>query len=149
MLLLFGVLLSILPKCRTGNKKCAENSQKQKVSALAMHLSCVAEAVALGAALGLPRDLLFDTLAKTAVVSPVQAAKLASTKQNLYKPQFPIRLMHKDFGLALGAAARAGLSPRSLVSAGRTWTPRWSECQKAVLRRAAPLPHAMTAAVAR
>ena len=77
---------------------------------LGIGMQAVAEAVALGAALGLPRDLLFDTLAKTAVVSPVQAAKLASTKQNLYKPQFPILLMHKDFGLALGAATRAGLS---------------------------------------
>jgi 3-hydroxyisobutyrate dehydrogenase len=77
---------------------------------LGVGMQALAEAVALGAALGLPRDLLFDTLAKTAVVSPVQAAKLASTKQNLYKPQFPIRLMHKDFGLALSAATRAGLS---------------------------------------
>jgi 3-hydroxyisobutyrate dehydrogenase len=76
---------------------------------LGVGMQAVAEAVALGAALGLSRDLLFDTLAKTAVVSPVQAAKLASSKQNLYKSQFPIRLMHKDFGLALSAATRAGL----------------------------------------
>jgi 3-hydroxyisobutyrate dehydrogenase-like beta-hydroxyacid dehydrogenase len=73
-------------------------------------MQAVAEAVALGEALGLPRDLLFDTLAKTAVVSPVQAAKLASTKRRDYTPQFPLRLMHKDFGLALAAATRAGLS---------------------------------------
>jgi 3-hydroxyisobutyrate dehydrogenase len=73
-------------------------------------MQAIAEAVALGAALGLPRDLLFETLAKTAVVSPVQAAKLASAKRRDYTPQFPIRLMHKDFGLALAAATRAGLS---------------------------------------
>jgi 3-hydroxyisobutyrate dehydrogenase-like beta-hydroxyacid dehydrogenase len=73
-------------------------------------MQAIAEAVALGAALGLPRDLLFDTLAKTAVVSPVQAAKLASAARHDYTPQFPIRLMHKDFGLALAAATRAGLS---------------------------------------
>src|SRR5450432_2241461 len=71
---------------------------------LGIGMQAVAEAVALGEALGLPRDLLFDTLAKTAVVSPVQAAKLASTKAHEYGPQFPIRLMHKDFGLALSAA---------------------------------------------
>jgi 3-hydroxyisobutyrate dehydrogenase-like beta-hydroxyacid dehydrogenase len=70
----------------------------------------VAEAVSLGAVLGLPRDLLFDTLAKTAVVSPVQAGKLVSAKRHDYTPQFSIRLMHKDFGLALAAATRAGLS---------------------------------------
>jgi len=73
-------------------------------------MQAIAEAVALGAVLGLPRDLLFDTLAKTAVVSPVQAGKLATAKRHDYTPQFPLRLMHKDFGLALAAAARAGLS---------------------------------------
>jgi 3-hydroxyisobutyrate dehydrogenase len=77
---------------------------------LGIGMQAVAEAVALGEALGLPRDLLFDTLAKTAVVSPVQAGKLASTKEHDYTSQFPIRLMKKDFGLALSAAAHAGLS---------------------------------------
>ena len=76
---------------------------------LGLGMQSVAEAVALGSALGLRRDLLFDVLAKTAVVSPVQAAKLASAKANEYAPQFPIRLMHKDFGLALSAAAGAHL----------------------------------------
>jgi 3-hydroxyisobutyrate dehydrogenase-like beta-hydroxyacid dehydrogenase len=78
-------------------------------SLLGVGMQAVAEAVTLGGALGLPRDLLFDTLAKTAVVSPVQAAKLASTKRNDYQPQFPMRLMHKDFGLALNVAMRAGI----------------------------------------
>ena len=73
-------------------------------------MQAIAESVALGQALGLPRDLLFDTLAKTAVVSPVQVGKLASTKRHDYTPQFPIRLMQKDFGLALSAARRACLS---------------------------------------
>ena len=73
-------------------------------------MQAIAEAVTLGASLGLPRDLLFETLAKTAVVSPVQAGKLASTQRHDYTPQFPIRLMKKDFGLALSAATRAGLS---------------------------------------
>jgi 3-hydroxyisobutyrate dehydrogenase-like beta-hydroxyacid dehydrogenase len=77
---------------------------------LGVGMEAVAEAIALGETLGLPRDLLFDTLAKTAVVSPVQAAKLVSAKRNDYNAQFPIGLMHKDFGLALAAAARAGLS---------------------------------------
>jgi 3-hydroxyisobutyrate dehydrogenase-like beta-hydroxyacid dehydrogenase len=49
-------------------------------------------------------------LAKTAVVSPVQAAKLATAKQNDYAPQFPVRLMNKDFKLILAAAAEAELS---------------------------------------
>ena len=77
---------------------------------LGIGMQAVAEAVALGGALGLPRDLLFDTLAKTAVVSPVQVGKLGSTKRHDYTSRFPIRLMQKDFGLALSAATRAGLS---------------------------------------
>jgi 3-hydroxyisobutyrate dehydrogenase-like beta-hydroxyacid dehydrogenase len=77
---------------------------------LGVGMQALAEAVTLGASLGLPRDVLFETLAKTAVVSPVQAGKLASTKRHDYTPQFPIRLMKKDFGLALSAAMRAGLS---------------------------------------
>src|ERR1019366_9501585 len=77
---------------------------------LGIGMQRVAKAGALRDALGLPRDLLFDTLAKTAVVSPVQVGKLGSTKRRDYTPQFPIRLMRKDFGLALSAAAHAGLS---------------------------------------
>ena len=43
-------------------------------------MQVVAEAVALGSTLDLPRDLLFDTLAKTAVVAPAHIGKLASAK---------------------------------------------------------------------
>jgi 3-hydroxyisobutyrate dehydrogenase-like beta-hydroxyacid dehydrogenase len=64
----------------------------------------------LGSTLGLPRDLLFDTLAKTAVVAPAHAGKLATAKKDDYAPQFPVRLMHKDFGLVLAAAAQSGFS---------------------------------------
>jgi 3-hydroxyisobutyrate dehydrogenase-like beta-hydroxyacid dehydrogenase len=84
---------------------------------LGVGMQALAEAIALGGALGLPRDLLFDTLAKTAVVSPVQIGKLGSTKRHDYTPQFPIRLMHKDFGLALSAAMRAGLSLPAIEAA--------------------------------
>jgi 3-hydroxyisobutyrate dehydrogenase-like beta-hydroxyacid dehydrogenase len=39
---------------------------------LGVCMQVVAEAVALGSTMDLPRDLLFDTLAKTAVVAPAQ-----------------------------------------------------------------------------
>jgi 3-hydroxyisobutyrate dehydrogenase-like beta-hydroxyacid dehydrogenase len=58
----------------------------------------------------LPRDLLLDTLAKTAVVALAHTGKLAAAKRNNYAPQFPIRLMYKDFGLILRASAQCGLS---------------------------------------
>jgi 3-hydroxyisobutyrate dehydrogenase-like beta-hydroxyacid dehydrogenase len=77
---------------------------------LGLGMQAIAEAVPLGSGLGLPRDLLLDTLAKTAVVAPAHAGKLATAKLNDYAPQFPVRLMYKDFGLILTAAAQSGLS---------------------------------------
>ena len=77
---------------------------------LGVGMQAIAEAVALGLKLDLPRDLLFDTLAKTAVVAPAHTGKLASAKKEDYAAQFPVRLMRKDFGLVLTAAARAGLA---------------------------------------
>lgn len=77
---------------------------------LGLGMQSIAEAVALGSGLGLPRELLLDVLAKTAVVAPAHAGKLATAKRNDYAPQFPIRLMSKDFGLVLTAAAECGLS---------------------------------------
>ncbi len=86
---------------------------------LGLGMQSIAEAVALGSGLGLPRDLLLDTLAKTAVVAPAHAGKLASAKRNDYAPQFPIRLMHKDFGLVLAAAAQFGLSMPATEAAAK------------------------------
>jgi len=77
---------------------------------LGLGMQAIAEAIALGEGLDLPRDLLFDTLAKTAVVAPAHAGKLASGKRSDYTPQFPIRLMRKDFGLILNEAERVGLA---------------------------------------
>jgi 3-hydroxyisobutyrate dehydrogenase-like beta-hydroxyacid dehydrogenase len=77
---------------------------------LGVGMQAVAEAVALGSALDLQRDLLLDTLARTAVVAPALAGKLATAKRHDYAPQFPVRLMRKDFGLILAAAAQFGLS---------------------------------------
>src|SRR5260221_7030319 len=58
---------------------------------LGVGMQAIAEAVALGAALHLPRSLLFDALAKTAVVAPAHAGKLATAKNHDYAPQFPLR----------------------------------------------------------
>jgi 3-hydroxyisobutyrate dehydrogenase-like beta-hydroxyacid dehydrogenase len=77
---------------------------------LGVGMQAVAEAVALGSRLDLPRDLLLETLAKTAVVAPAHIGKLAAAKKNDYSPQFPVRLMRKDFRLVLDAAAQLGLS---------------------------------------
>jgi 3-hydroxyisobutyrate dehydrogenase-like beta-hydroxyacid dehydrogenase len=77
---------------------------------LGVGMQAIAEAVALGEGLDLPRDLLFDALAKTAVVAPAHAGKLATAKRYDYMPQFPLRLMRKDFRLILAAAAKVHLA---------------------------------------
>jgi 3-hydroxyisobutyrate dehydrogenase-like beta-hydroxyacid dehydrogenase len=106
---------------------------------LGLGMQAIAEAVALGSRLDLPRDLLLDTLAKTAVVAPAHAGKLATAKKHDYTPQFPVRLMRKDFGLVLAAAAQFGLSmPATEAAAAINSAEAASESEEdfsAVIRR--------------
>jgi 3-hydroxyisobutyrate dehydrogenase-like beta-hydroxyacid dehydrogenase len=89
---------------------------------LGLGMQAIAESVALGSALGLARDPLFDILAKTAVVAPAHTGKLASAKRSDYTPQFPLRLMGKDFRLILHEAALLGLSmPATEAAASVNW----------------------------
>jgi 3-hydroxyisobutyrate dehydrogenase-like beta-hydroxyacid dehydrogenase len=76
---------------------------------LGVGMQAIAEALELGAGLNLPHDLIFDVLAKTAVIAPAHAGKLATAKVHDYTPQFPLRLMRKDFGLVLAAAEQLGV----------------------------------------
>jgi 3-hydroxyisobutyrate dehydrogenase-like beta-hydroxyacid dehydrogenase len=75
---------------------------------LGVGMQAIAEAVALGEKAGLDRDRLLDVLSETAVVAPAHVGKLARAKQSDYTPQFPLRLMNKDFGLILDLAAAVG-----------------------------------------
>jgi 3-hydroxyisobutyrate dehydrogenase-like beta-hydroxyacid dehydrogenase len=73
---------------------------------LGLGMQAIAEAVVLGEKSGLDRNRLLEVLAKTAVISPAHVGKLARIAINDYSPQFPLRLMNKDFELILGAAAK-------------------------------------------
>jgi len=75
---------------------------------LGIGMQAIAEAVALGEKAGLDRNRLLDVLAQTAVVAPAHVGKLQTAMKSDYSPQFPIRLMNKDFGLILGLAAAVG-----------------------------------------
>lgn len=86
---------------------------------LGVGMQAIAEAVALGRGLGIERNLLLDALAKTAVVAPAHAGKLASAKRNDYLPQFPVRLMHKDFLLIGAKAAKLGVAMPATVEAAK------------------------------
>jgi 3-hydroxyisobutyrate dehydrogenase-like beta-hydroxyacid dehydrogenase len=76
---------------------------------LGIGMQAVAEAVALGEKAGLDRNRLLDVLSQTAVVAPAHVGKLQRAKNRDYTPQFPIRLMNKDFGLILNLAAAVGV----------------------------------------
>jgi 3-hydroxyisobutyrate dehydrogenase-like beta-hydroxyacid dehydrogenase len=74
---------------------------------LGIGMQAIAEAVLLGETVGLNRERLLEVLAKTAVIAPAHVGKLARVAINDYTPQFPLRLMNKDFQLILKAAAEA------------------------------------------
>src|SRR5712671_4481347 len=75
---------------------------------LGIGMQAIAEAVAFGEKARLDRNRLLDVLSQTAVVAPAHVGKLERAKRSDYSPQFPIRLMNKDFGLILNLAAAVG-----------------------------------------
>ena len=77
---------------------------------LGVGMQAIAEAVVLGEKAGLDRERLLDVLSKTAVIAPAHAGKLVGAAIHDYSPQFPLRLMNKDFQLILEAAAEERIS---------------------------------------
>ena len=77
-------------------------------SLLGIGMQAIAEAVALGETAGLDRNRLLNVLSETAVVAPAHVGKLERAMKSDYSPQFPLRLMNKDFGLILNLAAAVG-----------------------------------------
>jgi 3-hydroxyisobutyrate dehydrogenase len=77
---------------------------------LGVGMQAIAEAVALGEKSGLDRERLLEVLSKTAVIAPAHLGKLARVAVNDYSPQFPLRLMNKDFDLILKAASKEHVS---------------------------------------
>lgn len=76
---------------------------------LGVGMQAIAEAVVLGEKVGLDRERLLEVLSQTAVIAPAHMGKLARAAINDYSPQFPLRLMNKDFQLILKAAAQEHL----------------------------------------
>jgi 3-hydroxyisobutyrate dehydrogenase-like beta-hydroxyacid dehydrogenase len=77
-------------------------------SLLGIGMQAIAEALVLGEKAGLDRDRLLGVLSETAVVAPAHKGKLERAMTSDYSPQFPLRLMNKDFGLILNLAAAVG-----------------------------------------
>ena len=77
------------------------------------------EAVALGDALGLSRDTVFDVLAGTPLAAQAERRR-AAIESTTFPPRFKLSLARKDADLILAAADEAGLELR-LAEAARTW----------------------------
>jgi 3-hydroxyisobutyrate dehydrogenase-like beta-hydroxyacid dehydrogenase len=75
---------------------------------LGIGMQAIAEAVALGEKAGLERNRLLNVLSQTAVVAPTHVGKLLRAINGDYSPEFPLRLMNKDFGLILELAKTVG-----------------------------------------
>ena len=86
---------------------------------LGVGMQAIAEAVVLGESAGLDRKRLLEVLSHTAVVAPAHVGKLARIVRNDYSPQFPLRLMNKDFQLILQTAARENVSMPATEAAFR------------------------------
>src|SRR5437016_216706 len=75
---------------------------------LGIGMQAIAEGVALGEKAGLERKRLLEVLSQAAVGAPAHVGKLQRAMKRDYSPQFPIRLMNKDFGLILDLASTVG-----------------------------------------
>lgn len=72
---------------------------------LGVGMQAIAEAAVLGEKAGIERNVLFEVMAKLAVIAPAHAGKLQRARHGDYSSQFPLQLMNKDFRLILEKAA--------------------------------------------
>jgi 3-hydroxyisobutyrate dehydrogenase len=71
---------------------------------LALEVDALAEAMALAAAGGVPRERLVEVMQSSMGRAPVLDAKAPLLLKREYPPSFPLRLMYKDLRLALDLA---------------------------------------------
>jgi 3-hydroxyisobutyrate dehydrogenase-like beta-hydroxyacid dehydrogenase len=85
---------------------------------LDLEVEAFAEALALVTRAGVPGQSLLEVMQSSMGRSPVIDLKGAMMLKNEYKPSFPLRLMHKDLGLALDLANQLGV-PLPAAAASR------------------------------
>jgi 3-hydroxyisobutyrate dehydrogenase-like beta-hydroxyacid dehydrogenase len=83
---------------------------------LALEVEAFAEALALVTGAGLPGQQLFEVMQTSMGRSGLLDIKGPMMLKGEYKPSFPLRLMHKDMGLALDLANQLGVPLPSAAS---------------------------------
>lgn len=77
---------------------------------LALQVEAIAEAIALVTKAGLSGDQLFEVMQASMARSGLLDLKTPLMLKGDFKPSFPLRLMHKDLGLALDLANQLGVA---------------------------------------
>jgi 3-hydroxyisobutyrate dehydrogenase-like beta-hydroxyacid dehydrogenase len=88
-------------------------------STLGALMTGLAEALALGDALGLDQPAMLDVLSDSAIGATARG-KRSRIESGEYPPNFTLSLAAKDLGLVVEAASRAGLELR-VAAAARSW----------------------------
>ena len=79
-------------------------------SILALQVDALAEALALVTRAGIPGEKLVEVMQSSMARSGVLDVKAPNLLKDQYVPSFPLRLMHKDLGLALDLANQLGVA---------------------------------------
>ena len=77
---------------------------------LALEVDALAEALALVTGAGIQGEKLVDVMQSSMARAPVLDVKAPLLIKGDYPPSFPLRLMHKDLGLALDLANQIGVA---------------------------------------
>jgi 3-hydroxyisobutyrate dehydrogenase-like beta-hydroxyacid dehydrogenase len=89
---------------------------------LALQVDALAEALALVTGAGLKGELLVEVMQSSMARSGVLDVKAPNLLKGEYTPSFPLRLMHKDLGLALDLANQIGVALPATAAARETYS---------------------------
>jgi 3-hydroxyisobutyrate dehydrogenase-like beta-hydroxyacid dehydrogenase len=89
---------------------------------LALQVDALAEALALVTRAGFKGEDLIEVMQSSMARSGVLDVKAPNLLKGEYKPSFPLRLMHKDLGLALELANQIGVALPATAAARETYS---------------------------
>ena len=89
---------------------------------LALQVDALAEALALVTGAGIPGEKLVEVLQSSMARSTVMDMKAPLLLKGEYPPSFPLRLMHKDLGLALDLANQIGVALPATAAAREVYS---------------------------
>jgi len=89
---------------------------------LALQVGALAEAIALVTGAGLQAEKLVEVMQSSMARSGVLDVKAPNLVRGEYVPSFPLRLMHKDLGLALDLANQLGIPLPATAAARETYS---------------------------